>query len=89
MAVLSVGPLVTFGFLLVPPLVAHLFAHNMRQFAIAASGIGVLTAFSGFCLAYSWNLPVGATDVALLGVVYGIAALLKRLLPLIRPNRVG
>src|SRR5687768_12483116 len=33
MAVLSVGPLVTFGFLLIPPLIAHLFARNMRQFA--------------------------------------------------------
>ena len=28
-AVLSVGPLITFGFLLIPPLTAHGFARNM------------------------------------------------------------
>jgi ABC-type Mn2+/Zn2+ transport system permease subunit len=73
MSVLSVGPLVTFGFLLLPPLTAHLFARNMRQFALLASCIGGLTALAGFCVAYRWDLPVGATDVALLGTVYGIA----------------
>src|ERR1019366_5530685 len=31
MAVLSVGPLIAFGFLLIPALTAHLFAANMRQ----------------------------------------------------------
>jgi ABC-type Mn2+/Zn2+ transport system permease subunit len=73
MSVLSVGPLVTFGFLLLPPLTAHLFARNMRQFAVLASCIGGVTALTGFCLAYRWDLPVGATDVALLGAVYAIA----------------
>ena len=32
MAVLSVGPLISFGFLLIPALTAHLFARDMRQF---------------------------------------------------------
>src|SRR5438874_737170 len=72
MAVLSVGPLVTFGFLLIPPLIAHLFARNMHQFALAASGIGGLSAFVGFYIAYTRDYPVGPTDVALLGFVYGI-----------------
>jgi len=78
MAVLSVGPLVTFGFLLIPPLIAHLFAHNMRQFAVIASAIGVVTAFAGFCLAYRCDYPVGPTDVTLLGVIYGLAFLVKK-----------
>ncbi len=78
MAVLSVGPLVTFGFLLIPPLTAHLFAHNMRQFGIAASVIGGVTAFVGFYLAYRWDYPVGPTDVALLGVIYTLAFGLKK-----------
>src|SRR2546426_629513 len=50
MAVLSVGPLVTFGFLLMPPLIAHLFASNIRQFAGVASVIGGMVALAGFCL---------------------------------------
>lgn len=84
MSVLSVGPLVTFGFLLIPPLIAHLFARNMTQFALAASGIGVVAAFVGFCLAYRWDLPVGPTDVALLGVVYLAAFLAKKFLRLVK-----
>ncbi len=77
MAVLSVGPLVAFGFLLIPPLIAHLFARNMLQFLVVASGIGVITAFIGFCIAYRYDLPVGPADVALLGILYGLAFAVK------------
>jgi ABC-type Mn2+/Zn2+ transport system permease subunit len=92
MAVLSVGPLVTFGFLLIPPLTAHLFAHNMRQFALIASALGGFSAFLGFWIAYSWDYPVGPTDVALLGVIYGLAFLAKKILEFLPGNstpRVG
>jgi ABC-type Mn2+/Zn2+ transport system permease subunit len=78
MAVLSVGPLVSFGFLLIPPLTAHLLAHNMRQFAVLSSGTGGVTALIGFYIAYRWDLPVGPTDVALLGFVYGLVFLGQR-----------
>ena len=73
MAVLSVGPLIAFGFLLIPALTAHWFARNMRQFTVFASVIGGVTAFGGFWLAYQWDLPVGPTDVVLLGVVATVA----------------
>ncbi|HTD88091.1 MAG TPA: metal ABC transporter permease [Candidatus Binatia bacterium] len=79
-SVLSVGPLVTFGFLLLPPLIAHQFAATMRQFALISSAMGGLTAFTGFALAYRWDLPVGATDVALLGAVLAVSFVLKKLL---------
>lgn len=68
-SVLSVGPLVTFGFLLLPPMIGYQFARTMRQFALLASFIGGVTAFMGFALAYHWDLPVGATDVVLLGIL--------------------
>jgi ABC-type Mn2+/Zn2+ transport system permease subunit len=80
MAVLSVGPLVAFGFLLIPPLAAHLFARNMRQFTLGASAIGVVAAFIGFWIAFTWDWPVGPTDVALLGVIYFIIFLAKMVL---------
>jgi ABC-type Mn2+/Zn2+ transport system permease subunit len=86
MAVLSVGPLVTFGFLLIPPLIAHLFARNMRQFALAASGVGGFSALAGFYMAYTWDLPVGPVDVALLGFVYGLVFVGKKTLGALRPN---
>jgi len=69
-AVLSVGPLIAFGFLLIPVLTAHLFARNMKWFVILASMLGGLSSFLGFWLAYRWDWPVGPTDVVLLGVVY-------------------
>ena len=73
MAVLTVGPLTAFGFLLIPALAVHLFAANMRQFALFASLIGGGASFTGFYLAYVWDWPVGPTDVVLLGVIYAIA----------------
>jgi ABC-type Mn2+/Zn2+ transport system permease subunit len=79
-AVLSVGPLIAFGFLLIPALTAHLFAHNMRQFTALASIIGGAAAFLGFWVAYQWDLPVGPTDVVLLGVIYGAAWVIAKLL---------
>ncbi len=79
MAVLSVGPLVTFGFLLIPPLTAHLFARNMRQFSLFAAAIGGATALLGFCLAYRLDYPVGPTDVALLGLIYALAFAAKKI----------
>lgn len=77
MAVLSAGPLVTFGFLLLPPLIARLVARNMTQFAVIGTAIGGASAFVGFCLADRWDVPVGPTDVALLGGVYLLTASFK------------
>jgi ABC-type Mn2+/Zn2+ transport system permease subunit len=87
MAVLSVGPLVSFGFLLIPPLTAHLLARTMRQFCWLASGIGGLSALAGFYIAYRWDLPVGPTDVALLGLLYGLVFAGQRVAGLARRDR--
>jgi ABC-type Mn2+/Zn2+ transport system permease subunit len=78
-AVLSVGPMITFGFLLIPALAAHLFARNMRQFGILASLIGGIAAFFGFFIAYQSDLPVGPTDVVLLGASYAAAWVVAKL----------
>jgi ABC-type Mn2+/Zn2+ transport system permease subunit len=71
-AVLSVGPLIAFGFLLIPVLTVRLFARNMQQFTIVASIVGGVASFLGFWIAYRWDLPVGPTDVVLLGVIYAM-----------------
>ena len=78
MAVLSVGPLIAFGFLLIPALMAQMFARNMRQLTIFASIIGGMAAFVGFWLAYQWDLPVGPTDVDLLGLIYIAVFLIQK-----------
>jgi ABC-type Mn2+/Zn2+ transport system permease subunit len=87
MAVLSVGPLIAFGFLLIPPLTAHLFARNMRQFTILAPLLGGTASFIGFWLAYQWDLPVGPTDVVLLGMIYAAAWIIHWLIRVSRIER--
>jgi ABC-type Mn2+/Zn2+ transport system permease subunit len=84
MAVLSVGPLISFGFLLIPPLTAHLFARTMRQFTIFASLIGGVASFIGFWIAYQWDWPVGPTDVVSLGIIYALGFAIKQLTLLFR-----
>ena len=62
--VLAAGPLVTFGFLVAPPLTARLLTRHMLSFSIAAAAIGGASAFTGFCLAYRYDLPLGPAEVA-------------------------
>ncbi len=69
-SVFIVGPLITFGFMLIPPMTARLFARSMRQLAFIASMIGGGGALAGFCAAYHWDLPIGPTHVAALAAVY-------------------
>jgi ABC-type Mn2+/Zn2+ transport system permease subunit len=63
--VMTAGPLVTFGFLVVPPLTARLITRHMLTFSIVAAALGAVTAFAGFYLAYRLDLPLGPTDVSL------------------------
>lgn len=86
-SVLSVGPLVAFGFLIVPPLIAHQISRTMKQFMVLASAIGGLSAVIGFALAYKWDLPVGATDVALLGILLMTTFCARKLVRLLRNVR--
>jgi ABC-type Mn2+/Zn2+ transport system permease subunit len=74
-SVLTVGPLVTFGFLLLPPLIAYPFAANTAWFLGLASLIGGVTAIVGYWIAYVRDLPVGPTDLALMGAVYAVTSL--------------
>jgi ABC-type Mn2+/Zn2+ transport system permease subunit len=80
-AVLAVGPLITFGFLILPPLIARHFVRTMAQFSVVSSVIGAIAGFSGFLIAYRWDLPVGPTDVALLGGGYFVTVAGRRLFP--------
>jgi hypothetical protein len=77
--VLAAGPLVTFGFLVVPTLAARLVAQRMLSFSIIAGAIGVSSAFFGFYAAYRFDLPLGPAEVAtacavLAGIALGRAA---------------
>lgn len=64
LGVISVGPMVVFGLLLLPPLAAHRLVRGVVPLCVAASAIGVASSFLGFLLAYRMDLPLGPTDVA-------------------------
>ena len=83
LAVLSVGPAVTFGFLILPPLIVRPFARTMVHFCLAASMTGALSSVLGFWIAYEYDLPVGPTDIALLGIIYGVTFALRKAAQLI------
>ena len=63
--VMTAGPLVTFGFLVAPPLTARLVTRHMPAFSVVAAAFGAVTAFVGFYFAYRFDLPLGPMDVAL------------------------
>lgn len=67
--VMTVGPLVIFGFLLIPAITARMITRGILPFCIISSIIGVVSAFLGFYLSYRYDLPTGPTDVVLLSAV--------------------
>jgi ABC-type Mn2+/Zn2+ transport system permease subunit len=80
LGVMTAGPLVTFGFLVVPPLTARIVTRRMLTFSLVAAAIGGAAAFGGFYCAYRIDLPLGPAEVALasLGLlVIGGASLVR------------
>jgi ABC-type Mn2+/Zn2+ transport system permease subunit len=74
LGVTTAGPIVAFGFLVVPPLTARLVTRHMLTFSLAASGFGGLAAFGGFYLAYRADLPLGPAQVALSATILVVVA---------------
>lgn len=72
-SVFIAGPLITFGFMLIPPQIAQLFSRSMRQLGIIAFIVGGVGAFVGFYAAMHWDLPIGPVNVAVLGAAYLLA----------------
>jgi ABC-type Mn2+/Zn2+ transport system permease subunit len=80
LGVTTAGPIVTFGFLVVPPLTARLVTRHMVSFLAAASLFGGVAAFAGFYVAYRADLPLGPTQVALAAALLVAVAALRRAL---------
>jgi ABC-type Mn2+/Zn2+ transport system permease subunit len=69
LGVMTAGPIVTFGFLVVPPFTARLITRRMLTFSFTSAGLGAMTAFTGFYCAYRFDLPLGPAEVALASLV--------------------
>jgi ABC-type Mn2+/Zn2+ transport system permease subunit len=79
--VIIAGPLLIFGFLVLPPLAARPLAKRMSSFLAIASIVGVLMAFFGFYSSVRLDLPLGPTDVTLGCCLIFLAYGLKRVSP--------
>ncbi|HJQ82549.1 MAG TPA: metal ABC transporter permease, partial [Candidatus Binatia bacterium] len=77
--VMTAGPLVTFAFLVVPPLTARLLVRRMLAFSVTAAALGAVTSFAGFYVAYRWDLPLGPSEVAVAAVALVAAGALRAL----------
>lgn len=73
----ALGALPVFAFLTLPAAAALLVRCRFRAAFAVAAGIGVLAAGGGYVLSWLWELPTGATMVALAGVLLLPGAVLR------------
>lgn len=80
--VIMAGPLLVFGFMVLPPLAARTLARGMSSFLSLSSLIGLVIAVLGFYLSVRLDLPLGPTDVAfgcvLIFVVYAVQLIVRK-----------
>jgi len=81
LGVMTVGPLVIFALLVVPPMVALPWARGMAGLSILASAAGGLCSFAGFYLSYRFDLPLGPLIVASMGGLFALSALVRAFVP--------
>ena len=77
------GPLLVFGFMVLPPLAARTLARGMGSFlSLSSLDWASSSRFSGFYLSVRLDLPLGPTDVAfgcvLIFVVYAVQLILRQ-----------
>ncbi len=80
LGVMTVGPLVIFGFLVIPPLAALPWARGMASFSLLASALGGLSAFAGFYLSYTRDLPLGPVVICVACAVYALSSAARLLI---------
>lgn len=83
--VLEAGPLVVFGFLVLPALAALRLAPGFRSLFAISAAIGALAFLSGFALSYHADLPAGPVSVAVAAACWLAASVLARM----RVGRAG
>ncbi len=74
----ALGALPVFAFLTLPAAAALLARARFRTAFLAAGIVGVVAAGGGYVLSWLWELPTGATMVALAGVMVLPGAVLRR-----------
>ena len=81
LGVMTVGPLVIFGLLVVPAMIALPWARGMTGLSVLASLAGGVSSFAGFYFSYRYDLPLGPLIVVALGALFAAASLLRLIVP--------
>jgi ABC-type Mn2+/Zn2+ transport system permease subunit len=79
LGVMTAGPLVVFGFLVLPALAALRVAPGLLAAFVISAGVAALSFLGGFWISYQADLPAGPACVALAGVCWALASLGMRL----------
>jgi ABC-type Mn2+/Zn2+ transport system permease subunit len=61
---MTLGPLIVFGLLVVPPLAARPWSRSMKSYLILSSAFGVLAVVLGVGASFELDLPLSAAIVA-------------------------
>jgi len=88
LGVMTAGPMVTFGFLVIPPLTARMLTRRMLTFSLTAACLGAITAVAGFYCAYRFDLPLGPAEVALASLVLAMVTTTRGLSRMVERWRV-
>jgi ABC-type Mn2+/Zn2+ transport system permease subunit len=86
--VIIVGPMLTFAFLIIPPLAVRRYCRRMGTFFWASSLVGGVSGLSGFYLSYHFDWPLGPSDIAMTGVTLFAAFLIKKAVDVISSKRI-
>jgi ABC-type Mn2+/Zn2+ transport system permease subunit len=81
LGVMTVGPLVIFGLLVVPAMIALPWARGMTALSVLASLAGGVCSFAGFYFSYRFDLPLGPLIVVALGALFACTSLLRQVVP--------
>jgi ABC-type Mn2+/Zn2+ transport system permease subunit len=79
--VIMAGPLLLFGFLVLPALAARPLVNRMSSFLVLSSVLGLVMAVVGFYSSVRLDLPLGPADVALGCSLIFLAWALRRISP--------
>ncbi len=82
--VMTAGPIVTFGFLVIPPLTARWMTRDMLTFSLVSAALGATASFVGFALAYRFDLPLGPAEVATASAMLALVSAGTRIAALVR-----
>ena len=86
LGVLTVGPLLTFAFLLIPPMIAFQIATRFHAVPPVAAFMGGVIAFAGVLISYFLDWPTAATDALLGCLLLGTISVINGTLSLGRAN---